>query len=108
LRKLNAATRRRQSYKEKTGYEIPDDLKFKEGRLAKIRAAKKRLSSAKNSLILAKPSTTPSKSVLRYRSPHHGRKAASITSTTPRLALMLICKSLSVSISAKMQRQTRS
>lgn len=31
------------AYKEKTGYEIPDDLKFKEGRLAKIQAAKKAL-----------------------------------------------------------------
>lgn len=31
------------AYKEKTGYEIPEDLKFKEGRLAKIKAAKQAL-----------------------------------------------------------------
>jgi hypothetical protein len=31
------------AYKEKTGYEIPDDLKFKEDRLAKIKAAKQAL-----------------------------------------------------------------
>jgi transposase len=31
------------AYKEKTGYEIPDDLKFKEDRLAKIQAAKQAL-----------------------------------------------------------------
>jgi hypothetical protein len=30
-------------YQEKTGYEIPDDFKFKEGRLAKIQAAKQAL-----------------------------------------------------------------
>ena len=30
-------------YKEKTGYEIPEDLKFKEDRLAKIKAAKQAL-----------------------------------------------------------------
>jgi hypothetical protein len=31
------------AYKEKTGYEIPEDLKFKEDRLAKIKAAKQAL-----------------------------------------------------------------
>jgi len=31
------------TYKEKTGYEIPDDLKFKENRLKKIKRAKKAL-----------------------------------------------------------------
>lgn len=31
------------AYQEKTGYEIPEDLKFKEGRLAKIKAAKQAL-----------------------------------------------------------------
>jgi transposase len=31
------------AYKDKTGYEIPEDLKFKQGRLAKIKAAKQAL-----------------------------------------------------------------
>lgn len=30
-------------YQEKTGYEIPEDLKFKQARLAKIKAAKQAL-----------------------------------------------------------------
>ena len=38
------------AYKDKTGYEIPDDLKFKEGRLAKIRAAKKALEQREEQL----------------------------------------------------------
>ncbi|MDO9150486.1 MAG: IS1182 family transposase [Methylotenera sp.] len=32
-----------QAYKERTGYELPEDLKHKQGRLAKIKAAKKAL-----------------------------------------------------------------
>ena len=32
-----------QAYKEQTGYEIPEDLKFKEGRLARIKEAKEAL-----------------------------------------------------------------
>lgn len=31
------------AYKERTGYELPEDLKYKQGRLAKIKAAKKAL-----------------------------------------------------------------
>jgi hypothetical protein len=38
------------AYKDKTGYEIPDDLKFKEGRLAKIRAAKQALEQREQQL----------------------------------------------------------
>jgi len=38
------------AYQEKTGYEIPDDLKFKEGRLAKIQAAKKALEQREEQL----------------------------------------------------------
>ena len=38
------------AYKDKTGYEIPEDLKFKEGRLAKIRAAKKALEQREEQL----------------------------------------------------------
>ena len=31
------------AYKDKTGYDIPEDLKFKQDRLAKIKAAKQAL-----------------------------------------------------------------
>jgi transposase len=37
-------------YKEKTGYEIPEDLKFKEERLVKIKAAKKALEKREEEL----------------------------------------------------------
>jgi len=39
-----------QEYKEKTGYEIPEDLKFKEERLVKVQAAKKALEERENEL----------------------------------------------------------
>ena len=39
-----------QAYQEKTGYEIPEDLKFKEGRLATIRAAKQALEQREEAL----------------------------------------------------------
>ena len=39
-----------QEYKEKTGYEIPEDLKFKEDRLAKVQAAKKALEEREQDL----------------------------------------------------------
>jgi len=32
-----------QAYREKTGYELPEDLQFKQARLAKIKAAKQAL-----------------------------------------------------------------
>ena len=32
-----------QAYQERTGYELPDDLEFKQQRLAKIKAAKEAL-----------------------------------------------------------------
>ena len=38
------------AYKEKTGYEIPEDLKFKEDRLAKIKAAKQALEEREEQL----------------------------------------------------------
>jgi len=38
------------AYKDKTGYEIPDDLKFKQDRLAKIKAAKKALEQREEQL----------------------------------------------------------
>jgi transposase len=38
------------AYKDKTGYEIPDDLKFKQERLAKIKAAKKALEQREEQL----------------------------------------------------------
>jgi hypothetical protein len=51
LSKLNAATKKKtKATQEKTGYEIPDDLKFKEGRLAKIQAAKKALEQREEQL----------------------------------------------------------
>lgn len=43
------------SYKEKTGYEIPDDLKFKQARLDKITTAKKALESREQALYPDKP-----------------------------------------------------
>jgi transposase len=39
-----------QAYQDKTGYEIPEDLKFKQGRLAKIKAAKKALEQREEQL----------------------------------------------------------
>ena len=42
-------------YKEKTGYEIPEDLKFKEERLAKIQAAKEALEKREEELNPGKP-----------------------------------------------------
>ncbi|VAW49476.1 Transposase, IS4 family [hydrothermal vent metagenome] len=39
-----------QAYREKTGYEIPEDLKHKEGRLEKIKAAKAALEEREESL----------------------------------------------------------
>jgi hypothetical protein len=38
------------AYKDKTGYEIPEDLKFKQGRLAKIKAAKQALEQREEQL----------------------------------------------------------
>jgi hypothetical protein len=38
------------AYQEKTGYEIPEDLKFKEARLAKIKAAKQALEQREESI----------------------------------------------------------
>ncbi len=38
-------------YKEKTGYEIPEDLKHKKERLAKIQTAKKALEKREEKLI---------------------------------------------------------
>ncbi|MEI7996945.1 MAG: transposase [Methylococcaceae bacterium] len=38
------------AYKDKTGYEIPDNLKFKQDRLAKIKAAKKALEQREEQL----------------------------------------------------------
>jgi transposase len=38
------------AYKDKTGYEIPEDLKFKQDRLAKIKAAKKALEQREEQL----------------------------------------------------------
>ena len=38
------------AYKNKTGYEIPEDLKFKQDRLAKIKAAKKALEQREEQL----------------------------------------------------------
>jgi len=42
-------------YKEKTGYEIPEDLKFKEERLVKIQAAKEALEKREEELNPGKP-----------------------------------------------------
>ena len=42
-------------YKERTGYEIPDDLKFKETRLKKIKAAKEALEKREKELYPDKP-----------------------------------------------------
>jgi len=42
-------------YKEKTGYELPEDLKFKEERLAKIQAAKEALEQREEELNPGKP-----------------------------------------------------
>jgi transposase len=39
-----------QAYKDKTGYEIPEDLKFKQDRLAKIKAAKQALEQREEQL----------------------------------------------------------
>jgi hypothetical protein len=39
-----------EAYQEKTGYEIPEDLKFKQDRLAKIKAAKKALEQREQQL----------------------------------------------------------
>ena len=38
------------AYQDKTGYEIPEDLKFKQDRLAKIKAAKKALEQREEQL----------------------------------------------------------
>ncbi len=38
------------AYQDKTGYEIPEDLRFKQGRLAKIKAAKKALEQREEQL----------------------------------------------------------
>ncbi|HEY5138906.1 MAG TPA: transposase, partial [Methylococcales bacterium] len=44
-----------QAYQDKTGYEIPEDLKFKQGRLAKIKAAKQALEQREEQLNPGKP-----------------------------------------------------
>lgn len=44
-----------QAYQEQTGYELPDDLKYKEQRLAKIKAAKKALEQREEALNPGKP-----------------------------------------------------
>jgi len=60
---------------EKTGYEIPDDLKFKEGRLAKIQAAKKALEQREEQLNPGKAiDDTKQNQLCRYRGPHHGQE----------------------------------
>ncbi len=38
------------AYQDKTGYEIPEDLKFKQDRLTKIKAAKKALEQREEQL----------------------------------------------------------
>ena len=38
------------TYQERTGYELPEDLKHKQGRLAKIKAAKKALEQREEQL----------------------------------------------------------
>lgn len=43
------------AYKEKTGYELPEDLKFKEQRLATIKAAKEALEAREKNLNPGKP-----------------------------------------------------
>jgi len=43
------------AYKEKTGYELPEDLKFKQDRLAKIQAAKDALEKREEALNPGKP-----------------------------------------------------
>ena len=44
-----------QAYQERTGYELPDDLEFKEQRLAKIKAAKAALEAREDRLNPGKP-----------------------------------------------------
>jgi len=63
------------AYKDKTGYEIPEDLKFKQGRLAKIKAAKQALEQREEQLNPGKAiDDKKTNQLCRYRGSHHGQK----------------------------------
>ena len=63
------------AYKDKTGYELPEDLKFKQGRLAKIKAAKKALEQREEQINPGQAiEANQTNQLCRYRVWYHGQK----------------------------------
>ena len=62
-----------QAYRDKTGYEIPEDLQFKQERLAKIKAAKHAIEAREAQLNPGK-ARQQANQFCRYRGAHHGQK----------------------------------
>lgn len=87
------------AYKDKTGYEIPEDLDFKQDRLAKIKAAKQAIEEREEQLNPGKAIDDKNKSALPIpRLASWAKRATSSTPTMPKLASMPTCKSLWLSI----------
>ncbi|MDO9048039.1 MAG: transposase [Methylobacter sp.] len=92
-----------QAYKERTGYELPEDLKHKQGRLTQIKAAKKALE-------LREEQINPGRDIEDKKQISFADTEARIMGKNgnfdyaykmPRSASMQTCKSLSACLSAK-------
>ena len=92
-----------QAYQEKTGYELPEDLKYKQNDWTRSKPRKKSLNSAKSSLIQAKRLKIKNSSALQILMPvSWARKVILTIATMRKSALMLICKSSSANTSVSM------
>ena len=90
------------AYQARTGYELPEDLKHKQGRLAKIKAAKQALEQREEQLnpdrdIDHKKQISFADTDARIM----GKKGRFDYATMPRSALMPTCKSLLRSLLVK-------